>query len=334
MDACLAGQPESVALLLKHGADPNVKSKSAHQYRPLHRTVEYKKTMPKHEGHGQVLEILLKAGADPLMRGSYWCVSAITVSAMGDCREYLPALVKAAKGPLDLYHACVLGDTTRAKTLLKKDDSLASTPDTGSRIWISEAGWFPLHYCGRSHVGDDDPKKAKALAQITQLLLANGADPSGCVDQSVGNLAVLEAMLEAGGKIADDDTVHHAACEGQFEALELMMKHGTTLDGTRGTDHHGGFTPLGCAVSSRSLQGARWFLEQGQNPHRIKSADGENCLHVAVQYGASDKMLELLLEHGTKINQKDKKGCTPLARAREKKHKKAITFLKGAGGKV
>ena len=51
MDACLAGQPEAVVVLLENGADPNVKSKSAHQYRPLHRTVEYKKTMPKHDGH-------------------------------------------------------------------------------------------------------------------------------------------------------------------------------------------------------------------------------------------------------------------------------------------
>ena len=320
-----------------------------------------------------MLELLLKAGADPLMRGSYWCISAITVSATGDCRQYLPALVKAARGPLHIFHACVLGDTARVKALLKKDPSLASTPDTGSRIWTSEEGWFPLHYCARSHVGDEDKKKGRALAQITDLLLDHGADPTGCVDQAMGNLAVLEAMLAAGGKIADDDTVHHAACEGQVEALELLMEYGTALDGTRGTDHHGGYTPLGCAVSSRSIQGAKWFLEQGQNPNKIKSKEGENCLHVAVRYGASDKMLELLLagaivavrvsapgrpagqegghwspllcavagaanpaitrlllEHGAKENQKDKQGRTPLGRAREKKHKKAIAYLEGA----
>ena len=194
-------------------------------------------TLPKHEGHGKVLDLLLKAGADPMMRGSYWCISAVTVSATGDCRQYLPAIVKAAPGPLDIFHACVLGETARVKTLLKKDRLLASTPDTGSRIWTSEEGWFPLHYCARSHVGDDDTKKGRALAQITQLLLDHGADPTGCVDQAVGNLAVLEALLLAGGKVADDDTVHHAACEGHVEALKLLMEHGTALDGTRGTDH-------------------------------------------------------------------------------------------------
>jgi ankyrin repeat protein len=51
---------------------------------------------------------------------------------------------------------------------------------------------------------------------------------------------------------------------------------------------------------------------------------------VAVHYGASDKMLGLLLEHGAKANQKDKQGRTPLGRAREKKHKKAIAYREGA----
>jgi ankyrin repeat protein len=79
LDACLAGRDDSVALLLQHGADPNVKSKSAHQYRPLHRTVEYKKTMPKHDGHHRTVDVLLAAGADPMMQGSYWGISATTL---------------------------------------------------------------------------------------------------------------------------------------------------------------------------------------------------------------------------------------------------------------
>ena len=43
MGACYVGQADAVALLLENGADPNIKSKSAHHYRPLHRTVEFKK---------------------------------------------------------------------------------------------------------------------------------------------------------------------------------------------------------------------------------------------------------------------------------------------------
>ena len=39
-------------------------------------------------------------------------------------------------------------------------------------------------------------------------------------------------------------------------------------------------------------------------------------------------MQQLLLDHGARINQKDEQGHTPLARAQEKKHKKAIAFLR------
>ena len=87
-----------------------------------------------------------------------------------------------------------------------------------------------------------------------------------------------------------------------------------------------GYTPLGCAVSCRSIKGATWLLEKGQDPNKIKSKDNENCLHVAVHFGASDKMLKLLIDHGAEINRKDKQGRTPLARAHEKNRAKAIAF--------
>ncbi len=331
MDACLAGQPEAVVVLLENGADPNVKSKSAHQYRPLHRTVEYKKTMPKHDGHQRTVDALLEAGADPLMQGSYWCISAIALCATGDSREFLPALLGKAPRQRDIFHASVLGEAVRVRALLKKDKELAVTPDKGTRIWTSEHGWTPMMYCARSHVGVTDENKAEALAEVAQTLIDHGASPEACVDMALGNLAVLKTLLDAGGKIADDDTLNHAASDGHFEGLEMLMEYGTALDGTRGTDHHGGYTPLGCAVSCRSIQGASWFLEKGQSPNEIGSKDRENGLHVAVHYGASEKMLKLLLDHGAKLNQKDSQGRAPLVRAREKKHKKAIAFLETEG---
>ena len=329
MDACYVGQADAVALLLEHGADPNVKSKSAHHYRPLHRTVEYKKTAPKHDGHHQVVKLLLDAGADPLMQGSYTFISAIAVCATGDTPEFLPALLDSAPAQHDIFHAAVLGDAARVEALLKADPSLAKAHHEGTKIWTSDKGWTPLTYCVSSRVGTDSEKKRKALAQIAGSLIDHGADLTGCVDQAIyrDNSEVFEMLLKAGGRCADDDTLNHAACDGHFDALELLLKYGAALDGTRGTDHHGGYTPLGCTVSCRSIQGARWFLEKGQDPNNIKSKEGENCLHVAVHFGASDKMLQLLLDYGAKIDQKDKQGRTPLTRAREKKHKKAIKLL-------
>ena len=333
MDACYVGQADAVALLLEHGADPNVKSKSSHHYRPLHRTVEHKKTAPKHDGHHQVVKLLLDAGADPLMQGSYTFISAITVCATGDSTEFLPALLNKAPKQHDIFHAAVLGDAARVNALLKEAPSLAMAHHEGTKIWTSDKGWTPLTYCVSSRVGNDSEENRSALAEIAQNLIDHGADLTGCVDQAIysNNLEVFETLLKAGGACTDDDTLNHAACDGHFDALELILKYGGKLDGTRGTDHHGGYTPLGCAVSCRSIQGTQWFLEKGQDPNHIKSKEGENCLHVAVHFGASDKMLQLLLDQGAKINQKDKQGRTPLARAHEKKHKKAIAFLEAAG---
>ena len=333
MDASFVGQAEAIALLLENEADPNVRARNAHQHRPLHRTVEHKKTTPKHQGHHKVVELLLNGGADPLLKGSYYKISAIAVCATGDSTHFLPALLERAPKPLDVFHASLLGETQRVKELLKEDPALATAHDPETRIYSSKHGWTPLLYCAKSCIGKSDAKRAQDLAETAQVLLQGGADPQGCVDLAVsaGNTAVLEILLKAGGEVANDDTLNHSACDGLFESLEMLLKYSVPLDGTKGTGHHGGYTPLGCAVSCRSLKGAQWFLDHGQDPNEIKSKDGENALHVAVHWGASDKMLKLLLDYGAKLDQKDRQGRTPLTRAREKNRKKAITFLEAAG---
>jgi ankyrin repeat protein len=313
MDVCFAGQAEAVELLLECGADPNISSKSAHHYRPLHRTVEYKKPFPKHPGHCTVVDLLLNAGADPTQRGSYWLISAIALCACGDAREFLPAMLKALPAGLDIFHASVLGEVDQVKKRLKKDPSLADAKDSGTKMWGFEDGWTPLMYCARTRIGQSSKKKADAVEQVAELLLGHGAPHDSCIDLAImsDNLSVADVLLRVGAIISNDDTINHAACDGQFAALELLEQYNTPLDGTRGTEHHGGYTPLGCAVSSRSITGVQWFLSRGQDPNKIKSKDKENCLHVAVQYGASEKMLQLLLEHGATLNQTDRQGRTP-----------------------
>ena len=333
MDACYSGRAEAVAILLENGADPNVQARGPFYYRPLHRTVEFKKTAPKHEGHHQVVNLLLDAGADPMMTGSGSLISAIALCATGEATEFLPAMLDRVPGRHDIFHASVLGEEAPVNALLKKDPSLATAHHQGTRTWTNDKGWTALMYCASSRMGRDDAKKRTALVRIARTLLDHGADVTGCLDLAIytGNLEMVETLLKAGATPVNDDNLNHAACDGRFDALKLLLESGIRMDGTRGTEHHGGYTPLGCAVSCRSIKGARWFLENGQDPNRIESRDGENCLHVAVHFGASDKMLQLLLEYGARIDQRDSQGRTPLARALEKGHKKAIAFLEAAG---
>ena len=129
LDACVYGRSEVVEAFLKHGADPNVKSKSAHHYRPLHRTVEFKKTVPKTEGHLKTVELLLLHGGDPMMPGSWYKVSAIALAAFGGTQQFLPPMLKKAPRQLDLYTAAALGKAARVKAILAKDPSLATALD-------------------------------------------------------------------------------------------------------------------------------------------------------------------------------------------------------------
>ena len=75
MNACYGGHDEVVAFLIEQGADVNVLAPTAHRYRPLHRTVEFKKTAPKTAGHAETVRLLLAHGADPMLRGSYYLVA-------------------------------------------------------------------------------------------------------------------------------------------------------------------------------------------------------------------------------------------------------------------
>ena len=67
------------------------------------------------------------------------------------------------------------------------------------------------------------------------------------------------------------------------------------MNGTRNTEHHGGYNPLGCAVNMRSLKGVTWFLDHGCDPNEVQSKREETALHVAVNSGAG--VLVRLLVH-------------------------------------
>ena len=177
MNACFGGQPEVAAFLIDEGADVNVLAPTAHRYRPLHRAVEHKRTIPKTPGHTAAVRLLLEHGADPSSGLDYAC-------------------------------------------------------------WSDNAG-------------------------------------------------IVKLLLQRGARLGDDDTVNHLACDGQFRVLDLLLRHDAVdMNGTRGTDHHGGYNPLGCAVNMRSLKGVTWFLDHGCDPDEVQSKNGETALHVAVNSGA------------------------------------------------
>ncbi len=270
------------------------------------------------------MKLLLEHGADPLLPGAYDRISAVAVAAFGGERRFLPLLMERVR-ETDLFTAAVLGDRARVEELLQRDRALAQSLD--------QNGWSALRYCCYSRLGHDDPGTAEALRAIAQLLLDRDAPMGGCLEPAVllNNVALTGLLLQRGAALRDGDILNHAACDGAHDALQLLVQHGTDLNLTRGTEHHGGYTPFGCTLTMRSLQGARWFLDHGLDPNHVGGEKGERSLHVAVRSGAGPALLKLLVDRGADPNARDADGLTPLAAARAGERKSAIEFLTGLG---
>ena len=322
MNACFGGQPEVVAFLIDQGADVNVQSPNAHRYRPLHRAVEQKKTMPKTPGHTATVRVLLEHGADPMLRGTWSLHSAVAVAAFG-CTEFVPLLLEHAPPDPELYTAAALARHEELAALLAETPDAATLPDADS----CDGAWLPLQYCARSLAGTEEERVATAA-----LLLDHGAEPSTGLDYACwsDNAGIVDLLLQRGARLGDDDTVNHLACDGQFGVLDLLLRHDAVdMNGTRGTDHHGGYNPLGCAVNMRSLKGVTWFLDHGCHPDEVQSKSGETALHVAVNSGAGVPLVRLLVERGVSMDRRDAGGRTALDVARAKRKTKLLEYLEG-----
>ena len=323
MNACFGGHHDVAAFLIEAGADVNMQSPNAHRYRPLHRTVEHKKTMPKTPGHTATVRVLLEHGADPMLRGTWSLHSAVAVAAFG-CTEFVPVLLEHAPREPEVYTAAALARHEELAALLAETPDAATLPDADSR----DGSWLPLQYCARS-VANTEQERVATVA----LLLEHGADPSSGLDYACwsDNAGIVELLLQHGARLGDDDTVNHLACDGQFRVLDLLLHHDAVdMNGTRGTDHHGGYNPLGCAVNMRSLRGVTWFLDHGCDPDEVQSKNGETALHVAVNSGAGVPLVRLLVDRGVNAKQRDATGQTALDLARAKRKTKLVEFLEGA----
>ena len=170
---------------------------------------------------------------------------------------------------------------------------------------------------------------------VARALVEAGAAPDDGLDSAIGsrNLELVAWLLDAGAGIQDGDTLNHAAQDRAFDVLDLLVERGVDLNDQRGTEHHGGYTPLGCCMHGRSVHGARWFLEKGVDPNDIGSAEGETALHAAVRYGCRVEMLKMLVDFGAKVNARDGRGRTALAVGREQKRKKQVEYLEGIGAR-
>ena len=320
MDSAFRGNVEALRRALAGGADPNVVSRTGHRYRPLHRAIEFKKTFKRGAGHEQVVRVLLEAGADPKLRGTFGQVTALQLAAM-QSPQFVPILLERF-GPLDMFHACAVADERRVAALLKQDRSLATARDLNHMQ--------PLHYCCGSAIYQLAAAQQNAQVRIAQMLIEAGADPMStytwddawqipalyhCCGQH-DNPAVADVLFKAGATPFDNETVYHASDEGHEQCLALIERYAERKKLAEECSK--------CLAShlhwghSRSVP---WLLGHGANPNRLNKW-GDAALHSAVKRRLNSRIIGLLLAHRADPMLKNAEGKTAIQLARSLKHKR------------
>ncbi|HWA56920.1 MAG TPA: ankyrin repeat domain-containing protein [Gemmatimonadales bacterium] len=326
MKAAFTGDVGAVQRLLMRGADPNVLSNSSHRHRPLHRAIEHKKTLPKHDGHEEVVRHLLAAGADPRRRALATRLTALALAACDEPR-FVPLLLPRF-GELDLFHAAVVLDLARVRALLAAGADPMATDINTMR---------PLHYCAASRMFTLSADHAARQLAIAEALVAAGADVNAghayadsewtltALFHASGNQdnpALTEWLLDRGADPADGESVYHAADEGHERALAVLArKVAPEVLAAQATYALTGLLRWG------RVRAVPWLLGHGADPNAIHERHGDAALHAAARATAGVATIELLLAHGARKDLRNREGLTAKDVARKAGHLKAVALL-------
>lgn len=321
--AALTGSVEKVKALLRAGVDPDAKSPSHEQYRPLHRALEHR-GVPKNPGHRKVIELLLEAGADLEARATWMQLPPLAVAGMAGEREFIELLLDRA-APLNVFTAAAIADAKSVLKFLKKAPSLAKAKD--------ENQMTVLHYAAVSNLaGENEEKSYRAIANA---LLDAGAD--GDSREQIGPFHPTPVLhFAAWGNYALAETLLSRGCNPNYgftnclwkppgRMAELFRAHGADANGRE----HCGQPYLHSRIHWNLPSVVLWLLKHGADPNGVDK-DGNAPLHQAAMRGINLEVVAAILEKGGHTGTKNKKGETALDIARAKKRTKIVAFLEKA----
>ena len=228
-------------------------------------------------GELEIVKMLLKKGADPMIR---------------DQRKQLP-----------YHHAAQSGDEDVLALLLDLGidvDDRAETGDTALIIAAShrKASAVELLIGKGADVNATNKTGWSSLLfavihgnkYLVNLLLEKGADPDVATENGIRPL-------------------HSAASFGRTRIASLLLEAGADPE----AENNEGETPLSWALNRNSIGTARLLIDAGADvTHRNKY--GITALHNAVQRGTLP-IAGLFLDHGANIDAKDDRGWSPLTYA-------------------
>jgi ankyrin repeat protein len=319
MNASFAGHADIVAELIRAGANPNILSPTSHHHRPLHRAVEFKKTIAKTPGHSKVVEALLSAGADPLSRGTWCGVTAIAAAAMAGAPQLLAPMLKRVPKP-DIFTAAVSSNVERVRYITNQEPGVARLADRN--------GYTALAYCAASRLGKADRAAAHRLKEIAEILIECGADvhaawmidrhPMNVMGCAAGNRSVLDALLKNGAD--PTQAVRSALWDGDYDTADMLALRGAKFTDPRIAEGVPEFARWSHYTQSR------WLIDHGAPANAIDK-DQRTALHWACARGASVDFIHYLLDHGAERSLRDANGDTPIDVARQRRKEKIVAAL-------
>lgn len=301
MEAAREGHEEMVALLLSQGADINAQTEE---------TQETALTLACCGGFLDVVDFLIKAGAE-ISAGTHKPLMEASQEGHVELVKYLLAVgadVNAATslGDTALMYACEGGHTEVADTLITHG---ANTDHE------AEGGCTPLmKACRSGHLATveflisrgADVNKITTNGDQTPLSLA-----CGC-----GHFDIVESLLAHGAdptyRLRDNSTMLiEAAKGGHTSIVQLLIDY-----------------PASLQARIAVLSPASWYP-----PIEVDSQTESNhdtALSVACA-GGHEEVVKILLNRGSDVEHRDKKGLTPLQISAQAGHGKLISTLLNNG---
>ncbi|KAL7302518.1 hypothetical protein TKK_0005159 [Trichogramma kaykai] len=297
--ACISGCEDAVEKFLEHGQDPNFLPREVAEYAepPVHLALEY--------GRKEVLELLLRRGADPNVTNKdgltpllYFCklhyenhdVVEMFFEICDVTQKTLQVDARDDSGQTALHLAVVRGHENIVESLLKRSDGPKCTPrrvtrrsirDLQQRVKVNAVDNYGQSPLQMAVEGNRDN------GRIIELLLRNGADP---------NLADKEGWAPL-----------QTICQRDYDVYDfakLFLKINDDLNQTVNIDARSdsGSTALQSALIFDCSETAGLLLRRGADPNLACWEDGSSPLHIICRRDYRYSLTKIFFEVADELN--------------------------------